>query len=98
MAAAECGPRLSSAPLSRCAASGARDLFHRRRDQVSQHDANILPLAGTLHHEHREQVLLRVDPEERSGHPAPEELAGRTGEGCEARMGADGEAETETVT
>src|SRR6266404_999862 len=40
----------------------------------------------------------RIDPEERSGHPAPEELTERSRERRHALMGADGEAEAEAVT
>src|SRR5439155_11244201 len=79
-----------------CAGMTAESL-HRSSDQVAQHDADILALARALHHEHREQILLRVDPEERSGHPAPEELAERTRERRHAVMGADREAETKSV-
>src|ERR1700712_1187103 len=49
--------------------------LHRRVHQIPQHGADVLALARALHHEHREQVLLRIDPEERSGHAAPEEVA-----------------------
>src|SRR6266436_9558158 len=72
--------------------------LHRGVDQVSQHRADIFALAWALHHEHREHVFGGIDPEERSGHPAPEELTGRSRERRHALMVADGEAEAEAVT
>src|SRR6202043_329974 len=73
-------------------------LLHRRVHQAAQHGTDIGALAGTLHHEHREQVLLRIDPEECSGHAAPEEITERSRERRDARMGSYREAETETMT
>src|ERR1700736_1374943 len=46
--------------------------------------ALILPLPRALHHEDCKQVFLRIDPEEGAGHSAPEELAKRAGEWCDA--------------
>src|SRR5207253_1917860 len=72
--------------------------FHRRIHQAAHQRAEIFALAGALHHEHREHVFRWIDPEERSGHPAPEELTERSRERRHALMGADGEAEPEAVT
>src|SRR6266852_388936 len=84
---------------------GRRNLFraqthslHRCVNQVSHQRAEIFALARALHHEHREHVFSRIDPEEGSGQSAPEELAERSWKRRHALMGADREAETEAVT
>ena len=59
---------------------------------------DIFALTGALHHEHREQVFRGIDEEERTGHPAPEELTDGARERRHARIGAHGEAESKTVT
>jgi len=46
----------------------------------------------------REHVFLRIDPEERAGHPAPEELTRRAGNGAMAGWVRDCETEPETMT
>src|SRR5258707_9148326 len=71
--------------------------LHRRIHQVPQHRADGFALAGALHHEHGEQIFRWIDPEERPGHAAPEELADRAHEMRNARLGAHGEAEAETM-
>src|ERR1700733_6506784 len=71
--------------------------LHRRVHEVAQQRAEIFALTGALRHQHRKQLLLRIDPEERSGHSAPEELAERTRERCDALLGAYGEAEAEAM-
>ena len=48
----------------------------------------MLPLSRALHHKDREQILLRVDPEEGAGHAAPEELALRAQERRDAGLAA----------
>src|SRR5205807_9250327 len=82
---------------TRCAASGARRSLHRRIHQVAHQRAGVLALAGALHHEDRKEVFLRVDPEERAGHAAPEELAGRAWEWRDAGLGAHRKAEAEAM-
>src|SRR5215472_9263547 len=71
--------------------------LHRRVHPAAQEVADILALARPLHHEYREQVLLRIDPEEGAGHAAPEKLADRARERRDARVRAHGEAEAEPV-
>src|SRR5262252_8533475 len=62
--------------------------LHRRVHPAAQEVADILALARPLHHEYREQVLLRIDPEEGAGHAAPEKLADRARERRDARVRA----------
>src|SRR6185437_16800045 len=71
--------------------------LHRRVHAIAQEVAEILALAGSLHHEDRHQILLRVDPEEGAGHPAPEELSDRARERRNAGLRADREAKTEPM-
>src|ERR1700733_10470894 len=58
----------------------------------------MFALAGALRHEDGKQLFLRIDPEEGSGHPAPEELAGRTRERRHSLDGSHRKAEAEAVT
>src|SRR5262245_19321350 len=71
--------------------------LHRRVHQIPHQRARVLPLSRSLHHEDREHIFLRVDPEERAGHTTPEELALRAQERRYAGFAAHGKAEAETV-
>src|ERR1700675_4442957 len=71
--------------------------LHRRVDEVAQERADVFALARTLHHEHREHVFGRIDPEEGSGHPVPEDLTGRARETRHALAGRHGEGQPNTV-
>src|SRR5205807_9239111 len=66
--------------------------------EAAHQGAEIFSLARTLRHEHGKKLLLRIDPEERSGHPAPEELTYRTRKRRHALLRAHRKAETEAVT
>src|SRR5262249_24738692 len=94
----EYGPRLSDASLRAASRPGHETLLDGRVHQIPQQVADIFALAGALHHEHGEQVLGRIDEEERAGHAAPEKLPERAREGRNAAVGADREAETKTMT
>src|ERR1700760_2319118 len=72
--------------------------LHRRVHEIPYQRPRVLPLSRSLHHEHGEQILLRVDPEERAGHAAPEELAGRAQERRDSGLAAHREAQAETVS
>ena len=71
--------------------------LHRRVHQSAQQGAEVFALTGALRHEHGEQLFLWIDPEERSGDPAPEALADRTREWRHARLGSDRKTQTEAV-
>src|ERR1700722_3833900 len=71
--------------------------LHRRVDQIAHQGAGIFALAGALRHEHREQFLLGIDPEEGSAHPAPEELPDRAWEWRDALLGSHRKAQPKTV-
>ena len=70
-------------------------LIHRRVNQIPQQVADVFALAGSLHHEHGEQVLGGIDEEERAGHAAPEELPSRAEERSHAGVGPDGKSQAE---
>src|SRR5229473_5561417 len=72
--------------------------LHRRINQAAQQRAEIFALAGALRHEHGKQLFFRIDPEEGSGHPAPEELTDRARERRHALIGPHCEAKTKAVT
>src|SRR6202040_2755299 len=74
-----------------------RASLHRRVHQAPQLIADIAALAGALHHEYGEHLFNRIDPEERAGHSAPEELTDRARERRDTGLGADREAETKTM-
>ena len=76
----------------------ANNSLHRRIDQTAHQRAEMFTLAGALRHEDGKQLFLRIDPEEGSGHPAPEELADRAGEGRHAFRRSHRKAEAEAVT
>src|ERR1700739_22978 len=82
---------LAGSSVGRCA------LFHRCVHQAAHQRAEIFALARALRHEHGEQLFLRIDPEERSGDPAPEELADRDRERRHALMGGYAKTEAEAV-
>src|SRR4030081_760754 len=71
--------------------------LHRRVHQSAQQGAEGFALAGALRHKHGEQLFLWIDPEERSGDPAPEELADRAREWRHALLGSDRKTQTEAV-
>src|SRR5215475_12151407 len=72
-------------------------LVDRRVNKSARERAEIFALAGSLRHEHREQVLRRIDPEEGAGPAAPEKLADRARERRHAGLRAHGETEAEAV-
>src|SRR3954452_3670822 len=71
--------------------------LHRRVHQAPHLIAQIHALPRSLRHEHREQFFRWVDPEERAGHAAPEELPDRSRKRRHALMRAHGKTEPEAV-
>src|ERR1700733_13099743 len=74
------------------------DSLPRGVRQTAHQRAELLALAGPLRHEDGKQLFLRIDPEEGSSHPAPEELADRARERRHPLLGSHRKAETEAVT
>src|SRR5947207_3014521 len=81
----------------RTAEPGHETSLHSRVNQIAHQRARKIALSGSLRHEHREQILLRIDPEERPRNAAPEILADAAGERRDAGVPAHGEAETKAV-
>jgi hypothetical protein len=74
------------------------DSLHRGVHQTAHQRAEMFALAGPLRHEDGKQLFLRIDPEEGSSHPTPEELADRAREGRHPLLGSHRKAEAEAVT
>ena len=54
------------------------------------------PLGRGLHHQNRNELLMRIDPGVRAGDATPGEIADRARQGVSAGMRAHGKAETKT--